>query len=847
MLLLGTVVGILADKRVDLPVVAWIVAVAAGLVGTWAGTALGPARLASISLFMSVAATAGVRHHGYWNWYRSDDVMGRAATDLIEARPVCVRGIALETAQWAAADGAGGAAGWASQRSTFRLQLTHAQHGAGWDQATGVARVSVQQGIPTVVPMGFFQCWGRLVTPSPPRNPGQLDRAEMARGRRQGAILIVPNVACITACPQRVDRPLVAFARRQVLRCRARWQTALQRHVPAKSAALARTLILGQRGQLDPSVYDTFARSGAVHVLAVSGLHVGIAVWPLIAYLRRRLLGYRWLTWTTLAAAIVYAAITFAAAPVIRATVLLSTLCLGWLNHRRPAPIQSLALAAVVVLWWNPCQLFRTGAHLSFAAVAALMLVTPRVRLGPCEEPLERWLWKHRTRMQTLRRYLVLNILRLLVASSTVWLVTQPLVIDTNHLFTPVAPLVGAAVCIPLAGALYAGFGVCLLDPLWPGAAAMCGHLCRECLSLMVAGVTWAENLPGGHLYVPSPGSLWNLAFFALLAILMVWTPCRERKPLVIAALAVHLAIFVLVGLHWRTLRDNRSTRCTFLSVGHGACVVLEMPDGRCAVYDCGRLGNARWGSHLVAQFLWSRGIWRIDHVVISHADLDHYNMLAELTERFFIGEVVGSPFLWESPAAPLTQLQRRLADCGIPRRSASRGDFLWRTRHSRARVLHPGTVRGPGSDNAHSLVLYVRSGRHSVLLPGDLEEPGLSELTNGTRVTANVVLAPHHGSPSSRPTEFASWAQSQLLVVSGRRHAHRTVQTSLKAPPGLLHLHTDRHGAVTVQWRPEPGGPLMVEAFRLTDTRFVLPNRQKWHQPAESLPDDRRIDHPKR
>ena len=96
-----------------------------------------------------------------------------------------------------------------------------------------------------------------------------------------------------------------------------------------------------------------------------------------------------------------------------------------------------------------------------------------------------------------------------------------------------------------------------------------------------------------------------------------------------------------------RNIVPHDSLRCTFLAVGHGTCVVIEMPDGRVLVYDAGRMGLPQTGGRLVSSYLWHRGIHHVDALVISHADADHYNAVPDLLERFSVGTVFVSPVMF--------------------------------------------------------------------------------------------------------------------------------------------------------------------------------------------------------
>ena len=108
----------------------------------------------------------------------------------------------------------------------------------------------------------------------------------------------------------------------------------------------------------------------------------------------------------------------------------------------------------------------------------------------------------------------------------------------------------------------------------------------------------------------------------------MFWS--RVRWTWQFLALASWLVIGLL-AVGWNSPKQD--LRCSFLAVGRGSCVVLELPDGETILYDAGSLGSPERASHTIASFLWSRRITQLDAIVLSHADVDHYNALPGLLE----------------------------------------------------------------------------------------------------------------------------------------------------------------------------------------------------------------------
>ncbi|MBI3462031.1 MAG: MBL fold metallo-hydrolase [Planctomycetes bacterium] len=257
--------------------------------------------------------------------------------------------------------------------------------------------------------------------------------------------------------------------------------------------------------------------------------------------------------------------------------------------------------------------------------------------------------------------------------------------------------------------------------------------------------------------------------------------------------------IWFAAGANWPEARSADRLECTTLSVGHGCAVVLELPGGQTLLYDAGQLGMPSRGARTIAGFLWLRGITRIDAVIVSHADVDHYNALPELLQRFPIGAVYVSPVMFREKSAALDALKTAIEDAGTELRLLSAGDELDAGSDCRLRVLHPPATGVLGSDNANSLVLAVEYAGRRLLLPGDLDSPGLDRLLSQDPLDCDVVLAPHHGSLRSNPPSFAAWSSPEWVLISGPRHDRQPGVYEAYAAAGARALRTAESGAIFV------------------------------------------------
>jgi competence protein ComEC len=308
---------------------------------------------------------------------------------------------------------------------------------------------------------------------------------------------------------------------------------------------------------------------------------------------------------------------------------------------------------------------------------------------------------------------------------------------------------------------------------------------------------------------VAGPAWEWVLVFYGLLGLATVSVAAAARSPdagrlrrigpwLLLASWA--LPGWLLTGIPARPATPEAQ----FLAVGHGLAVIVQTPGGRTLLYDCGRLSDPTVGRRIIAPALWSRGISRIDTVILSHADQDHYNGLPDLLDRFSIGVVRIPPGFGGQANPGALHLLDRVRSRGIPILSTA-APSAWESDVIRFSVHHPPPGWYPGaSDNARSLVLDVaHEGRH-LLLTGDLEQLGLVELlaTSGPDPPPDVLLAPHHGGRSANPESLYQWARPRSVVVSQRPPAPGSTDALVPIErQGTPLWRTWRDGAVRLRW----------------------------------------------
>ena len=627
---------------------------------------------------------------------------------------------------------------------------------------------------------------------------------------------------------------------------RARLRGVLDGAGSSPGVALARALVLGDPSRLEPEVVRGLRRSGLGHLLALSGLHLGLMAglaWMGGTVLRWRGRG-RLLA--VLATVGLYVLIAGPRPSLLRAAVLVAVGVAALTLERPPSPGNALALALVLLVTHRPALVGDLGFQLTMAATGGILILAPWW-MGAPDRLTDDIPFRpgHGRRLWPAVWALGRGLGRSLVVTVAAQVATLPWALPAFHGVSPLAPGLNL-VAVPWTASVLAVAWVWL--GLGCAVPALADRL-RPALDLMAMPLSWPARAPTGSgwflpldLSAPAAGAL-ALGLAALLGLPVRWRRRRHRLSLVTAAA---LALGAAAGLAGSEGSDSPGPhpRLVMLDVGQGDAVLVQ-DDGRAALVDGGGFPGGvdhggGIGSRVLLPALLRLGVRRLDAVVLTHPDRDHCGGLVELASWLPVEEVWTAPG-WEGvPCADAL-----FATPGIVRRELSAGG---RGRLGRWRwwVLHPEWGRA-GTGNSGSLVLALEvgeghrgdgAGREAaagVLLTGDLDAAGEAELLRRLRgaarrrLRARVLKVAHHGSGSSSTLPFLAAvfgrrasdpgpggsprAAPLALVSAGRRNAY-----GHPAPEMLRRLErwraqvlrTDLHGRVMVDF-PSPDRPRAV------------------------------------
>ncbi|WP_260291685.1 DNA internalization-related competence protein ComEC/Rec2 [Sedimenticola hydrogenitrophicus] len=561
---------------------------------------------------------------------------------------------------------------------------------------------------------------------------------------------------------------------------------------PGEPAGLVRALMIGDRSRISPAEWAVFRKTGTNHLVAISGLHIGIVsgigfflaggLWRRSA----RLCGLMPAPQAGAVAALIsgfcYAGLAGFAIPCVRALVMLSAVLGGVLCRRPVQPARSLCIALLSIVLIDPIAVISPGFWLSFGAVAVILLgILGRLRLTAA------------------------LIAGLFKVQWVVALGLAPILLLLGFELPIVSPLVNLMV-VPLFSLLLVPltlFSVTALM-LWPSL----GTLLLAATTWLLGQTQWLLALVAEHsdtislAGVPPLWMLLGMLLSILLLLLPAGIPGRWLGLLLIWPLLFYRPASPPRGEVWMTMLD----------VGQGLAIVLET-SRHVLLYDAGPRFPSGFdtGAAVVVPYLRSRGVEKIDRIIVTNGDMDHRGGLATV--------------LRELPSGTLLSGEPGRIPSGKPVRCAAGTHWTWDG--VRFEILHPdGAAHWRGNDA--SCVLAVATAAGQLLLTGDIEAAAEERLIAhyGERLASAVVTVPHHGSAGSSGTQFiAATGVRYGLISAGYRNRYgfpKAVVRERWQGRAVTLLNTAEAGAISLRFTADGRieGPF---SYRKTHRRYWM------------------------
>ncbi len=606
-------------------------------------------------------------------------------------------------------------------------------------------------------------------------------------------------------------------------------QTFLDTRTSPLAASIYKALIIGDRGGIPKEVKEAFARAGVNHILAISGLHMGIVALAVYAsilwvikrfpYLLLRFSAFKVAALFSIPIVLVYGAIAGMSPPSIRAMVMVSVFLVAVLLNRQWDIYNNLAIAIWGILLFSPRTLYTPSFQLSVVAVFSIVFFYQRWQSWT-KEKMANPLAKLRPRPFPVVDKLLDKLWKLVLISVIAALGTAPIVAYYFYRLS-FAGFLSNVIVIPLMGLLILPLGLVsvVLMPFSLTLADIFLQAGSLALTAMVKVIEFFAAWPIASVWVARPYVLEIILFYAGVLLMAMASRHRVFKWCGLAC----LSIIFIVGVTSAYQRNNCNLlQITFLDVGQGNAALVEFPGGKNMIIDGGGTFSSQFdvGERVVGPFLRTKRVRTIDYIVLTHPHPDHLGGLVFLVDTFNVKEV------WTNGDSMQTDLfanwQRLISRRGIPQRVFNvDGRHTFNINGVTIDIYSPDGGIGENSRpdsllNRRSLVIGLSYGRRHFLFPGDIDAHRESELLQrGCILKSDVLLSPHHGSNTSSTEGFIRAVAPKVAVFSvGRLNRFFFPHSNVLRrylDMGCSIYRTDRDGAITCQ---TDGRNLKIERF---------------------------------
>ncbi|HYW35221.1 MAG TPA: DNA internalization-related competence protein ComEC/Rec2 [Balneolaceae bacterium] len=531
----------------------------------------------------------------------------------------------------------------------------------------------------------------------------------------------------------------------------------IEQNFGRRTTALAKAVLLGYKNDLSHRQKQSFSRVGLAHIMAVSGLHVGLLIapfWLFIPYIWSFRRGKQVALTLLILLLFIYAGLTGFSASVMRASITGGLLTYGRLFYKQRDAKNLTAAAAIIILLLDPNQLFSVSFQLSFAAVYAILLILPVIQRFLPVWFRHRWYGKGAM---------------IIIVSFVVQLGLYPLLSYYFGYFSLVSPLANLAVVPFLTLILPWALVLLPVAALFPSAAFVMNAPCRWFFIYLQNFTGRVSQWPWSWIHTPTPGIFTFLIWIAAVMFIASLPLAKIRWKMLILFLLI-CSIQQAAKLY-RTLKTP-TLKITMLDVGQGDATFISTPSSKHFLIDTGRwTPDHNSGRSVILPYLTAMAIHKLNAVFLTHPHADHIGGMPALIKNIPIDTIYNSGFTYTSKL--YHRYLRMARERNIPVKALKAGDRVSLDPAMRIFVYGPSRLNHYASANQHSLVMELIYGKTQFLFEGDAgtKEEKLLLHNYGHMLNTDFLKVAHHGSRTSSSKAFLRVATPALSGVSLALH----------------------------------------------------------------------------
>ncbi|MDO8525350.1 MAG: DNA internalization-related competence protein ComEC/Rec2 [Candidatus Omnitrophota bacterium] len=581
---------------------------------------------------------------------------------------------------------------------------------------------------------------GAISRPHGLNNPGLFNYAEYLKLKNIYCCLRVGKGGVM----QVFNRDSAASIKSAAYKIRRKMLALIDEYLQAPYGGFLKAILIGDRTELKDRVQDDFIKTGTVHVIAVSGLQVALIAAVFLAIFRIFGVPKKANLAITTVLLILYAIIAGANPPIIRSVIMFAVCGLGYMIGRDTDALNSLSIAALAILIWNPKTLYDPSFQLSFASIAGTLLFTQKLNAVFPGVIFKKNSWPGWAKAY---RYVTTGV----SVSVAAWLGSFPIVASYFNIFSPVsvaANLIVIPILFVLMTTSFLFLAAASVSTYLAAGLARCLELTEKILFLING---FFANIPFAFFRIGKPSPAVTFLYYALLILLIAPAGLIFKRIRINRMRGAIAALVLLNILVWPPLirYGAQVFKMTVLDVGQGDSVFAEFPIRGNMLIDGGPGGeedSSDMGESVVAPFLWNRGVDTIDIVAPTHFHEDHLGGLLYVLKNFKVGCVIDSGAIGVENGKIYGEYLKIIKEKNIRRISVGEGDMIRAFNDTRIFILNPPVEKTLQDSNDNSIVMKIVCGKHSFLFCADIKDRAMSRLlTYEDFLRSDVLKIPHH------------------------------------------------------------------------------------------------------